>query len=302
MVSFEEFQRKRNAEYYSRTGLDFIRDFKTFAGDRFFIEALAKDFHSRAKKKGTINIYEFGIGTGMLFVSFMQALRKLDAGLPERIIYHLCDLSQKLVDNAVKRGDSFGFNVDGIVYEGLPRFVKNADYIMANEFYDDLPAKILSNYSVEVKELYLEDGVDVLKKFQNGEIEKYIKKMPEGYLVPVNVIAREHLRKCIGALADNGYIDVFDYGFTSVSDMKEMPVEMWNNSIHREFGGQITVDVNFDFISHGLNAEMEPQKKFVEKVLKKKFEEDLDSMRYRVCKIEKEFKEETDFYHMRVKK
>lgn len=78
MVSFEEFQRKRNAEYYSRTGLDFIRDFKTFAGDRFFIEALAKDFHSRAKKKGTINIYEFGIGTGMLFVSFMQALRKLD--------------------------------------------------------------------------------------------------------------------------------------------------------------------------------------------------------------------------------
>lgn len=302
MVSFEEFQRKRNAEYYSKTGVDFIKDFKTFASDRFFIEALAKDFYSKVKKKETINIYEFGIGTGTLFVSFMQSLRKLDAEFPENIVYHLCDFSQKLIDNAVNRGDSFGFNVDGIVYEGLPKFVKNADYIIANEFYDDLPAKILSNDAGEVKELYLEDGVNVLRKFENGEIEKYIKKMPEGYLIPVNVAAREHLQKCVEGLGAEGYIDVFDYGFTSVSHIKEMPAEMWNNSIHREFGGQITTDVNFDFVSKDLNSKIEPQKKFVEKVLKKKFEEDTDLMRYRSCKEESKVKEETDFYHMRVKK
>jgi len=302
MVSFEEFQRKRNAEYYSKTGVDFIKDFKTFAGDRFFIEALAKDFYSTFRKKERINIYEFGVGTGILFVSFMQEIRKIDAEFPEKIIYHACDFSQKLVDNAVNRGDSFGFNVDGIVYEGVPKFVKNADYILSNEFYDDLPAKILSNDTGEVKELYLEDGVNVLRKFEDGEIEKYIKKMPEGYLIPVNADAREHLLKCVEGLNAGGYIDIFDYGFTSVSDIKEMPPEMWNNSIHREFGGQITTDVNFDFISKGINAKTEPQKKFVENILKKKFEEDLDSMRYRVCKLEKEMKEETDFYHMRVKK
>jgi len=302
MVSFEEFQRKRNAEYYSRTGVDFIRDFKTFASDRFFIEALAKDFYSKFRKKGMINIYEFGVGTGTLFVSFMQSLRKLDAEFPEKIIYHACDFSQKLVDNAVNRGDSFGFNVDGIVHEGIPKFIRNADYIIANEFYDDLPAKILSNDAGEVKELYLEDGVNVLRKFQDGDIEKYIKKMPEGYLIPLNIAAREHLQKCVAGLNAGGHIDIFDYGFTSVSDITEMPPEMWNNSIQREFGGQITTDVNFDFISKSMNAEIECQKKFVEKVLKKKFEEDLDSMRYRVCKIEKEMEEETDFYHMRVKK
>ena len=71
MVSFEEFQRKRNAEYYSKTGIDFIKDFKTFSSDRFFIEAVAKDFYSKVKKKEVINIYEFGVGTGTLFVSFI---------------------------------------------------------------------------------------------------------------------------------------------------------------------------------------------------------------------------------------
>ena len=112
MVSFEELQKTRNKEYYTKVGPDFIKDFKTFANDRYFVTALAQDFYSKAKKKGTINIYEFGVGTGTMFTSFMLMLRKLDSELTERIVYHLCDFSEKLVRNAVSRGDSFGFNAD----------------------------------------------------------------------------------------------------------------------------------------------------------------------------------------------
>ncbi|MEM2948844.1 MAG: SAM-dependent methyltransferase [Candidatus Bilamarchaeaceae archaeon] len=300
MISFEEFQRQRNKKYYVTRGLDFLKDFKTFAGDKYFISALAKDFYARVKKKGTINIYEMGIGAGTLFVSFMLSLRRLDATFPERIVYHLCDISEELVRNAVKRGDAFGFNTDGIVYDGLPTFVKNADYILSNELYSDLPAKLLMNDDGEIKELYIDDRKHFFKKFADGDIRAYMKRMPNGYIIPVNEHAKKHLLTCKKGLRAGGWLDIFDYGFASPSSITELPQKMWNASIYREFGGQITTDLNFHYIAQGLNATIEPQKEFVERILGKHLIEDIDAMRYRECKVKTRIREEGDFYHMRV--
>jgi SAM-dependent MidA family methyltransferase len=303
MVSFEEFQRKRNREYYTTRGLDFLKDFKTFAADKYFAQAIAKDLYSKITKRGTINIYEMGIGTGTLFISIMLSLRKIDPSFTERIVYHLCDISETLVKNAVKRGDAFGFNVDGIVYEGLPNFVKSADYILSNELYSDLPARILVRKGENVYELHIENEKNVLKELkENGEIKKYMSEMPEGYFIPINEFAKRHLQCCAKGLALRGFIDIFDYGFDSPHKITELYPEQWNNAIYRDYGGQITTDLNFHYLAIDLNATIEPQKNFVERVLNEKFEEDLDSMRYRVCKKKTDIIEESDFYHMRVKK
>ncbi len=306
MVSFDIYQAEKNRKYYRERGLDFLKDFKTFSADRYFSEAIARDFYSRISKRGTINIYEMGIGTGTLFVSFMLALRKIEPSFAERIVYHLCDISEILVKNAVKRGDAFGFNADGIVYDGLPNFVKAADYILSNELYSDLPAKLLMRNEDGIVELHIENDKPIFKPFkesrENEGIADYMKDMPAGYTIPVNIFAKKHLQTCIKGLAPRGFIDIFDYGFGSVSKITEVYPDHWNNSIYRIYGSQVTTDLNFHYLSMGINAVVEPQKVFVERVLEKRLEEDIDSMRYRECKIKQDIVEESDFYHMRVRR
>jgi len=155
----------------------------------------------------------------------------------------------------------------------------------------------------EISELHIENEKKAFKAFKDdGKIIAYMKEMPEGYLIPVNIFAKEHLLTCLKGLNPRGFIDIFDYGFDSASKITGMYPDQWNNSIYREYGGQITTDLNFDYLARGLNAVVEPQKNFVERALRKKLEEDIDSMRYRECKRKTGLIEEGDFYHMRVKR
>jgi len=271
-VAFDEYQRRKNEEFYKNREIEF----KTFAADSRFARALAVDFHKRMKKE-KVKVYEFGIGDGGLGVRFMLELRRLSENLAENTIYHFCDFSGKLVKNATKRADSFGFNVDGIVYDAVekdPDFLVEPDYILMSEFYDDLPAKILVRDGKEVMELVMEEKG--LRKFEGeDEIRRYMMGMPEGYHIPVNITAKKHLDFCISRI--KGWIDVFDYGFRK-KEITGMPAEMWNNSIIREFQGQITTDVNFDYLS---KEETETQLEFVERVLGEKLHEvETDRLRY----------------------
>ncbi len=227
----------------------------------------------------------------------MLELRRIGGALSENTIYHFCDFSEELVRNATKRADAFGFNADGIVYDAAkeePRFLIKPDYILMNEFYDDLPAKILVRKERDVMEVVMEDGKKELALFRGeGELKEYIEKMPEGYYIPLNYAAKKHLDFCASRLG-NGYIDVFDYGFGK-EEIAKLPAEMWNNSMIREFGGQITTDVNFDFLSLKLDAKIEKQLEFVEGVLGEKlFEVETDKLRYltegEIMEKEKELK------------
>jgi SAM-dependent MidA family methyltransferase len=281
-VPFDEYQRERNEEFYKKKGAEFRKEFKTFAADVRFARALATDFFKRMKEEKTINVYEFGIGGGSLGTRFLIELRKLSESLAEKTVYHFCDFSEELVRNATKRADSFGFNADGIVYDAVkdePKFLVDANYVLMSEFYDDLPAKILVREGKDIMEVVIEEKEKRLEKFKGAkELVDYMGGMPEGYHIPVNIVAKKHLDYCASKI--KGYIDVFDYGFVK-GEIKEMPAEMWNNSIVREFGGQITTDVNFDFVSGGLNAKIETQLEFIERVLGKKLHEiETDRLRY----------------------
>lgn len=298
-VPFDEYQRKRNEKFYREKGVEFKKEFKTFAADSRFARALAIDFYNRMKGKRIINVYEFGVGTGSMGTRFMLELRKLSESLVERTVYHFCDFSEELVKNATKRADSFGFNADGIIYDAAkeePKFLVDAHYILMNEFYDDLPAKILTRKGKDIMEVVIDEEEKKLEKFKGEEeLKDYMAGMPEGYFIPVNIIAKKHLDYCASKV--KGYVDVFDYGFRK-GEIKEMPIEMWNNSIIREFGGQIrknlacletefptegqiTTDVNFDFISKNLDAKVETQLEFIERVLGEELHEiETDKLRY----------------------
>ena len=302
---FDEYQRKRNSEFYKGKGTEFEKEFKTFAYDTRFAQALAKDFHRRFTdtEKEAINVYEFGIGDGSLGVRFLMELRKVSERLGEKTVYHFCDFSDELVGHAVKRADAFGFNADGIVYDAVedPKFLKEADYVFANELYDDLPAKVLVRDGKKIMEVAVENEEKKLVDFEgNDELVNYMMKMPEKYHIPVNIAAKKHLDYCSKR---SRYVDIFDYGFRNAEEIKEMPAEMWNNSVTREFEGQITVDVNFDFIS---KEKTETQLEFVERVLGGKFHEvELERLRYLTDEemkeqgIESEFNEERGYFHLR---
>ncbi len=279
MVSFEEYQRRKNEEFYRGKGTEFEKEFKTFAADARFARALAADFYEKMKNEKIINIYEFGVGIGSLGTRFMLELRKLSDSLAEKTVYHFCDFSEELVKNATKRMDSFGFNADGIVYDAVkeePKFLVDAHYVLMNEFYDDLPTRMLVRKGKEIMEVMEDKSLGTFEG--DSGIIQYMKGMPEEYFIPVNVIAKKHLDYCASNV--KGYIDVFDYGFRK-EEITEMPSGMWNDSIIREFGGQITTDINFDFISRGLDAKIETQLEFVEGVLGEKAHEvETDELHY----------------------
>lgn len=336
-IPFDEYQGRKNREFYRGKGTAYAEEFRTFASDLRFVKALATDFYRKMKDRSgekAIRVYEFGVGDGSLGTRFMLELRKLGEELSERTIYNFCDFSEELVRNATKRADSFGFNAEGIVYDaigGEPKFLVDADYILMNEFYDDLPAKILLREGKNVKELFIENGKRIFQDFKGDEeLKEYMMKMPEGYQVPLNITAKKHLDYCISRM--KGYIDVFDYGFRK-EEITEMPAEMWNDAIIREFGGQIrknlacsemefptdgqiTTDVNFDFIAG--KRKVETQLEFVERVLGGKFHEvETDRLRYLTEEeiekrgkelgkygyepgFQKELRESRGFLHLRV--
>jgi len=288
IIPFDEYQYAANERFYKRVGLSFGKKFKTFASDARFAMALATDFYkrmkARIKQKETLRVYEFGVGEGSLGVKFLLELRKLSETLAENTVYYFCDFSEELIKNAVNRADAFGFNAEGVVYDGIrePKFLTEPDYVFMSEFYDDLPAKILLRNGKEVLEIMMEGKKKTLAMFKGDKkIHAYMEKMPEGYYIPINVAAKRHLDFCASSLTADGCIDIFDYGFRSADEIKRMPTDMWNNSIIREYDEQITTDVNFDFLSAGLNAEIETQLEFVEKTLCKKFYEvEMDRLRY----------------------
>jgi len=306
-VPFDEYQQKKNEEFYKGKGTAFAKEFRTFASDPRFVKALATDFYRRMKGSSgekAVRIYEFGVGDGSLGTRFMLELRKLGGELSERTIYNFCDFSEGLVLNAVNRADSFGFNTNGIIHDAAreePKFVADADYVLMNEFYDDIPAKILRREGKKTSELFMENGREILQECKDEELEEYMMKMPEGYRIPLNTVAKRHLAYCVSKA--KGCIDVFDYGFRK-EEITEMPAEMWNNAIIREFGGQITTDVNFDFISLGLKAKIETQLEFVERVLGERLNEvETDMLRYltdeEIGKSWKGLKESRGFLHLR---
>ena len=239
-----------------------------------------------------IKVYDFGIGNGFFSKFFLQKLYLLDRArkFVPRLSYFLCDISGTLVRRAER--DLRQFNVHGIVCDatGKMPFLKRASYIRSNELYDDLPAKIFVKRDGVTFEVYM-DGRTVHSpetrdyvKTSNRAAISFMKNMPDGYEIPLNFGAASHLSRCMDALVVGGYIDIFDYGFSSIKEITALPAEVWNNSIVREFNSQLTVDVNFIHLAQAFKnseAAASAQKSYAESVLGKKlFYVELEQLYY----------------------
>src|SRR3989338_2861173 len=130
---------------------------------------------------------------------------------------------------------------------------------------------------------------------------EFLSRIGENYIIPFNFVACEFVCELGGALAQGGIIDIFDYGFSNAADVQGVPAQMWNMNIVREFGGQLTTDLNVPLLcafakSHGLKVEVQGQKQYVENTLGKKGS--IGETRYE--KSAKGIGESDMFFHVRI--
>ncbi len=289
--SFSELQEKVNSRYYKKKGTKIYKDFGTFSSRCNKLSlANAREFSDFcATRKGlpeTIEVAEFGVGNGNFAHSFLKSLAETSPGLVGRVRYTLCDISEKMLADAMNgplseyKGQVKAKVVDASKGTGSAR----AHYVRSNELLTDLPAKI---YVMKGGALF-----EVLFALKAGKLERHcvlpiehekgaemalrvLKRLPEGYELSFNFKAAEFLKSLKQALQPGGYADIFDYGFISADEIIEVPEEHWNSSNVREYGGQLTTDANFVFLSAvcnsvGMETELEQQKDYAERALGQK--------------------------------
>ncbi|MDD2655829.1 MAG: SAM-dependent methyltransferase [Candidatus ainarchaeum sp.] len=269
METFAEFQRRRNSGFYSSKGGRIYSSFRTFAHSLKFAEANAVEFARRAPRKGKLRVYEIGVGDGKFALNFLRALRKADEKVAERTTYILWDFSEKGVELASGKLEGFDFETVAAPAWDWKK-MRGATCVKCSELLDDLPTRMLVRRGMHVMEIVREgDEFREVDARVEGETALFMEGMPEGYWVPVPEIGLECILGWKGKLAPGGWIDIFDYGFADAEGMRMLPRNGWNASIWREFSGQVTVDVNFQFLKRCAGGRIEAQKDYVERALGK---------------------------------
>ncbi len=271
MKNIEKLMEDKNAEYYSARGKNIYHDFKTFAGSKKLGKACAIEFIQHAQKtEGELLVYEVGIGGGEFALNFMKNITQMDSTIAKNITYLLWDLSGKLLDGAEEKLK--GFSVEKIRARAEEtEKMKTAFWIRGNEILDDIPSRVFFRKSRKIYEIGINNG-SFCGEEKTGvpkEVVDYIANARENYWIPVNLRAENILKKWKNKLMNGGQISVLDYGFNSLSEIKEPP-EIWNDSVIRKYGGEYTVDVNFDFLLNTCGGKLETQDKFVNKNLGEK--------------------------------
>jgi len=139
-------------------------------------------------------------------------------------------------------------------------------------------------------------------------VSEFLSRVDEGRVMPFNFTGAEFLAKLCACGKKGFCIDVFDYGFQSAEEVFLHPLEEWNRLMVREYGGQLTVDLNVPFVlallsSKGIGASAEPQKKYAERVMGKKLAlvELKNGLDYAPAKKSAlEIIEDDGFFHIRI--
>ncbi len=299
-ASFFELQRQANKEYYSRKGINLYEDFGTTVSKSSKISvAQALEFYARMvelEKKGMLPselvVHEYGIGNGAFAAFFLETMKKLDeknkTDYYRKIRYTLGDISEKLLDDVKKRKEVKEHEkiLEFVELDAtnLPFNKKNVLYVRSSEVWDDLPALLLVKQKNEVHEVLTREGKNRVEmkaaseSLRNCAFKKIVfetmQEMPEGFAVPVSIGAAECLKQCASIMdfERGAILDIIDYGFTSAEEVeREGPKELWNEFAVRIFGTQLTVDVNFLFLTNvarelGLEAKNQPTVKYLENV------------------------------------
>ncbi|MFH1306617.1 MAG: class I SAM-dependent methyltransferase [Candidatus Micrarchaeota archaeon] len=312
-----EWMAEKNSAYYKKAKPTIYDDFSTYAqsskGLLSKANALAFCAYAGENNRKEYNIMEIGVGNGAFAYSFLEEIRKADSKILSKIKYFLADFSKPILSSAEKSVSKFKnyCEITKIEFDAsnpsLPEEI-SFDLIRCNELFCDLPANLYSNIEGELWKVLFDNEMKTKLVAATSEDldvleQKLLFSLPQKYFISINRISANSILSLSNHLSEKGHIDIFDYGFYFKEDFS-LPPEMWNPSIVREYGGQWTVDLNFLFLTsflaaNGKNANVQRQKKYVEKILGKKIslggKNGLD-----YSEKEEEFEEEDYFYHMQV--
>ncbi len=262
-----------NKKYYSSKGKKIYSDFSTFAQGKALARCNALEFvrDFSGTKGGNAVVCEYGIGKGDFAKTFLDVVKKLDGKLYARTRYYLYDFSDKMIADArkslVRHGAVCVFGkFDAASESPFLQF----DYCRINELLTDLPTLVCELRNNEVREL----GGNPIGN-TSPFVSEFLKRVEEGRAMPFNFAGAEFLAKLCACGKRNFRVDVFDYGFYSSDEVFEQPVDEWNSLMVRDYGGQLTTDLNVPFVlaylsSNGIAAKVEKQKEYCEHVLGKK--------------------------------
>ena len=289
---------ERNTAYYQSAATSIYDDFETYAQSPqgLLTCSNARAFHQWAllHPQDSYQVLEAGVGEGAFAFGFLQELAEADdengTQISSMLSYTLADFSKPLLQKAKDRLAREGFVSQVKIMEwdathpSTPMHVDAADsepafsnlsfdLIRCNELFCDLPADVYVRTGEELFTLHYDQHlqphqVPVPWEALEQPDAEMMRALPEDYHLPVNRTSRNALLYLSNHLTDEGRFDVFDYGFYRAEDF-DIPSEMWNLSLVREYNSQWTVDVNFLYLSAsltnaGFKTRVEPQEEYAE--------------------------------------
>ena len=264
MENIEKLMERENTEYYSDRGKHIYYDFKTFAASKKLGKACAIEFMESAQiAEGELRVYEIGVGGGTFALNFLKNLARMDPTIAKNVTYVLWDVSSKLLDEAEEKLGNFAIEKVHAQAEETSK-MKNAFWIRGNEILDDIPARVFLRKGEKVYEVGINNGEWCATEQSTAPkaVLEYMQKMPQEYWIPINLRAAKLIGSWKEQLQKGGKISMLDYGFANPAEIEEPP-EIWNDSVIRKYGGEYTVDVNFDFLLKKAGGQLETQDEFV---------------------------------------
>jgi len=293
-----------NRKYYSSKGSAIYSDFSTFAQGKALATANAIGFVRDFSDYGKIEVCEYGIGNGNFAKVFLDEVKKRDSAIYSRIHYSLFDISEKMISGAKKNLSAHNGTCSFSMFDAsFETPSQQFDYCRINELLTDLPAEL---YFRKGKTIFNREGKAVSAQ---PIVSTFLSRIDEARLIPFNFTAEKFLLSLCDCGNGNSRIDLFDYGFYSKDDFL-LPAEEWNRLMVREYGSQLTVDLNFTFIiasvlSCGFSPGIEKQKEYAERELGmplslSESESCLDYVRAKPAKGTPGIEEDDGFYHLRI--
>jgi len=302
-------QQKANKKYYSKKGKAIYSDFLTFAKGKALAKCNAIEFSSDFSANPPPVICEYGVGNGNFAKIFLDELKKRNFPLYSKVNYHLFDFSQKMLTHAKKNLSKHRKICKFHKFDALHNKVQlGFDYCRINELLSDLSAQIYLRKGKQVFELVERKGAFDMDKVNkpNPQVSKFLERIDSGRAIPFNFNAQKFLSSLCKKGKSGFRIDIFDYGFYSADDVLLLPLKEWNRLVLRNYGGQITVDLNFlqiisQIASQNLPFSIEKQKDYAEQVLgfPLKLRQTKNSLDYEKAKTSR-IKEDDGFFHLRI--
>jgi SAM-dependent MidA family methyltransferase len=171
---------------------------------------------------GPAEVVEAGPGSGALFVSVLQELRKLGVGWPGNLRGTLVEANPGRAEAQRRRLEEAGFDrgirwISPAEWENSPQRFRGC--ILANEVLDAMPVHRLVFQAGELREIYVDwkDGlVEVTGPISRSEIRRELDRQGfsprEGQEIEVGLEAIRWIRR-VGGRLERGYAILADYGY-----------------------------------------------------------------------------------------